>query len=839
MLVDAAAIASGLTATLSCAWAGRRLGRPRGRWLVWLSFALTAWTVGQTAWTLHRWDRLATDRPTVADVGYLADAGQLAMPVLALAALAAVPASRVRRSRARCTLLGSSNSISISASASASTSAGGLGEVGWPVGGGSRLGRLDDGLRTAGVPSGAGGGAGGGSRLTGGLVGVPATALDEIILGGSLFLLTWSGILAGLGEADVADVGGGESGVGVVRHLITVAHPIVVLVLALAVLHVAGFRQPVDLPAVAAAGTGLVCLAVVGDWCTQVGGDAGRLGRSWAGLGAVVGALLVVLAAWRAGWVADGNRAARDGPRGDLVGWLRLAVPYVPAAGVAALMLDRSRAGVVLDPVEIVVGSTLIAAVLVRQMVTLRASQRLVALVGNAEREVRYWTSHDPLTELANRTLFHQRLTDALAASRRDGRDVAVLYCDLDDFRIINDSLGHAAGDHLLRTVGQRLRHCVRATDTVARLGSDEFAVLLDGGRELPETVAERVLAALRQPVSVGGHHWPVRGSVGLVVAGRTQETTEALLRRADTAVHAAKRTGKNRLVVYRPGSCATPGTHLVAGTHLADALATALRRGGRSAGFDVHYQPIVRLRDRRPVALEALARWTAPGRGPVPPGTFVAAAENGGIVGALDDMILTQACAEIAVAYPDSTLRLHVNVSASRVADTTLLDSVARALAASRFDPRRLVVEITETSRIDDLHGAREVLDEVRALGVAVALDDVGAGNSTLAAMHLLPVDVVKLDRTLLEPPQDGGRAAAMRRSMIVLAHALGAVVVAEGIEHEGQIAELEELGCELGQGYLFARPGPLPLPQIRPWPPSGGRLPAAEPARGADPAA
>ncbi|MCM3920902.1 EAL domain-containing protein [Frankia sp. AiPs1] len=834
MLVDAAAIAAGLTATLSCAWSGRRLGRPRGRWLVWLSFALTAWTVGQAAWTLHRWDRLATARPSVADVGYLADAGQLAMPVLALAALAAVPASRVRRSRARCTLLASSTSVR------------GLGEMGWPAGGGSRLGRLADGPRSAGGPDGAGGGATGagaagasaggggggeGSRLTDGLVGVPAAALDEIILGGSLFLLTWSGILAGLGEADATAAGGGESGVGVVRQLAAVAHPIVVLVLALAVLHVAGFRQPVDLPAVAAAGTGLVFLAVVGAWCKQVGGDAGRLGSSLADLGAVAGALLVVLAAWRAGWAGDGGRAARDGPRGDLVGWLRLAAPYVPAAGVGALMLDRSRAGVVLDPVQIVVGSALIAAVLVRQMVTLRASQRLVALVGSAEREVQHWTSHDSLTELANRTLFHQRLTDALAASRRDGRDVAVLYCDLDDFRIINDSLGHAAGDHLLRAVGQRLRHCVRVTDTVARLGSDEFAVLLDGGQELPESVAERVLAALRQPVSVGGHHWPARGSVGLVVAGRTQETAEALLRRADTAVHAAKRTGKNRLVVYRPGLCAAPGAHFADGTHLADALATALRRGGRSAGFDVHYQPIVRLRDRSLVALEALARWTAPGCGPVPPGTFVAAAENGGIVGTLDDMVLTQACTEIAVAYPDSPLRLHVNVSASRVADTTLLDSVARALAASRFDPRRLVVEITETSRIDDLHGAREVLDEVRALGVAVALDDVGAGNSTLAAMHLLPVDVVKLDRTLLEPPQDGGRAAAMRRSMIILAHALGAIVVAEGIEREGQIAELEELGCELGQGYFFARPGPLPLSPIRPWPPAGGPLPGPEP--------
>ncbi|MCK9894667.1 EAL domain-containing protein [Frankia sp. AgB32] len=797
-LVDAATIVAGLAATLSCVWAGHRLDRARGRWLIWLSLALSSWTVAQVAGVLHRWERASAGRRTIAEVGYLADAGQFAMPVLALVALAAVPASRARRSRDRATVLAAA------VAAPAGSAAG-------------RRGR-DDPRRhlTAGprpaAPAGLVGVAdwGGRFRAARGLPGLPVLALDEMILAGSLFLLTWSGLLAGLGSTDL-DGSLGRSATG---HLVAVAHVLAVLVMVLAVLHVAGFRQPVDLPAVVAAGTGLVFLALVGLLCTHLGDGGDGEAGSVSGSAAVVGALLVVLAAVRAGWAGQGRRADDPDPRAELAAWLRLAAPYLAVAGVAAFLLGRSRGGIALDPVEIAVGAVLVAAVFIRQMLALRANQRLATVLGDTERETRHWISHDPLTELANRGLFHQRLATALAASRHDGRDVAVVYCDLDDFRVINDSLGHAAGDHLLRAVGQRLRHCVRTTDTVARLGSDEFALLLDGGQELPEQVAERVLTALRQPVAVGGHHWPVRASVGLVVAGRTQVTTEALLRRADTALHAAKQTGKNRLVVYRPGLGATPGAQLVAGTHLADALATALRRGGWSAGFAVHYQPIVRLRDRVPVALEALARWTAPGRGPVPPGTFVAAAESSGIVGTLDDMILGQACAEIAVAYPDSALRLHVNVSASRVADTTLLDSVARALATSRLDPRRLVVEITETSRLNDLDGAREVLEEVRALGVAVALDDVGAGHSTLAALHLLPVDVVKLDRTLLEPPPDGGRVVALRRSMINLAHALGAVVVAEGIEREGQIAELAELGCELGQGFLFARPGPLPTP-------------------------
>ncbi|CAO5164642.1 Diguanylate cyclase (GGDEF) domain-containing protein [Frankia sp. AiPs1] len=632
MLVDAITVAAGLGATLCCGWAGYRRGRPQGRWLLWLSLALSCWMLGQAAWLACRWGQAPASRQPIVQVGYLADAGHLAMPVLALAALATVPARR--------------------------------------TGGRRALPRRAEATRAA----------------------APTTRAER---------------------------------------------------------------------------------------------PRGRVGA----------------------------RRARCDPGT----WVPLAVAHLAVAVVVALLLSRVWAGRTPDPVELVTEVVLVGAVAARQMLTARTNEQLMTVLGEAEKEVRHWISHDPLTELAGRELFRRRLAAALAASRGDGRDVAVVYCDLDDFRTINDSLGHAAGDHLLRAVGQRLRHCVRTADTVARLGADEFAVLLDGGRDTPEQVAERILAALRQPVAVGGHHWPVHASVGLVVAGRTQETTEVLLRRAGTALHTAKQTGKNRLVVYRPGLGMAPGAQLAEGTHLADALATALCRGGWSAGFAVHYQPIVRLSDRRPVALEALARWTAPGRGPVPPGTFVTAAENSGIVGTLDDMIMGLACTEVALAFPDSELRLHVNVSASRVANMTLLDSVARALASSRFDPSRLVVEITETSRLTDLRGAREVLDEVRALGVAVALDDVGAGHSTLAALHLLPVDVVKLDRTLVEPPRDGGRVAAMRRSMIALAHALGAVVVAEGIERETQIAELTELGCELGQGYLFARPAPL-LPALFP---------------------
>ncbi|MBL7618238.1 EAL domain-containing protein [Frankia sp. AgB1.8] len=247
----------------------------------------------------------------------------------------------------------------------------------------------------------------------------------------------------------------------------------------------------------------------------------------------------------------------------------------------------------------------------------------------------------------------------------------------------------------------------------------------------------------------------------------------------------------------------------------LAASLVTASRQGWDVAGFDVHYQPIVRLSDGVVVALEALARWTEPGHGPVPPLTFVAAAEDGGLVAALDGFVLGRACAEVAAGMPggagEGAPRLHVNISASRLSDPTLADTFRQALEVSGLDPARLVIEITETARIHDLGAAARVLEAVRALGASVAMDDVGAGHTTLAALHQLPVNIVKLDRGLIENPLGPGREARLGRSVITVARSLGAVVVAEGIERRAQRADLALLGCELGQGYLFARPAPL----------------------------
>ncbi|OAA20909.1 diguanylate cyclase (GGDEF) domain-containing protein [Frankia sp. EI5c] len=775
LLLDGAAIAAGLTAATGCVWAGRRLGRAHGRWLIWVAAALVAWTAGQSAWLVDGRAGHRPRHPTPADAGYLA------MPVLALAALSAAPTARARRPPNRLDLPPYPPS------------------AGPPPGGG-----------TGGPAPGRAEAAGPGvlAARAGTAPGHPGLSpdpgpglVDRFLLAASVFLVGWA-----LGVRPVLTAAEDDEW----DRVIAVVYPAGAALLVLASLHATAFRRLTDRVRILAAAVGLVLIAASTSASRGVTGPGSS--TPLLAVAPIAGCAFVLVAARRAAVAAPaGFRgvavAAEAGARRPTF----LVVPTLMAGCAAAVVLAGVAVGHRLDGVEIGLAAALVAGLVADRLVAARAARQLACRVRDAERELHHRAFHDPLTELANRALFQYRLRAALADRRRAGdrgaeTDLAILYCDLDDFSALNDSLGPAAGDHLLRTVAQRLRHCVRTTDLVARIGSDEFAVLLAGG-ESPAAVGERVLVALRHPVSVGGRQRSIRASVGLAVARPSHETGESLMRHAETAVHVAKCSGRNRLVTYRPGM-----TSPEAGVQLADALATALRRGVRSAGFDVHYQPIVRLRDGHPVALEALARWTDPGRGPVPPGTFVAAAESGGMVGLLDDLVLTRACTEVALAYPStSRLRLHVNVSASRIVDTGVRDSVARVLAASRLDPHRLVVEVTETSRIADLATAAEVLTEVKALGVAIALDDVGAGYTNLAALHRLPVDVVKLDRTLVEAPMDGSPVSNLRRSMIDVAHSLGAVVIAEGIERESQLVELDRLGCELGQGFLFARPGPL----------------------------
>jgi diguanylate cyclase (GGDEF)-like protein len=680
--------------------------------------------------------------------------GTLAAPLLAVAALAAVPAAG----------------------------------RGWPPGGPGR-------------------GAGRGRRSVGWLE--PVVVLDALVALCALVLVSW--VAAPMVPAPAA----------------ALAHLAVDLIVIFAVILLTARRPTRDrLIAVLLAG-GLLSIAVADGMAGRsVGayGDGDGLADPAARIAQLAGAGWCALAAWHVGCRRQGapedrrdalarSAADRSWPVRAVAPYLPY-LPYLPPAAAAGLLLGQSAGGSRADAVRTAAAVALAGLLLTRLFFTARANEELLRRVSAADRHLRYQALHDSLTSLASRPLFVDRLGAALVAARRDGREVAAVLCDLDDFKLVNDGLGRAAGDQVLRVVAGRIRHCaaMRST-TVARLGGDEFAVLVPGGLDRAEVVAGQLLGALRAPVPVVGHARRLRASVGIAVAEPGQETAESLVRRAEAAVLMARRTGRGGIAVHRPGM-SLPDTTL----HLADALVTARRHGWAAAGFDVHYQPIVRLRDGAVVAVEALARWTEPGRGPIPPITFVAAAEDGGLVAALDEFVLTRACAEVALAWPTGggrgfgpVPRLHVNVSASRLSDPDLPETLAAALHAGRLEPARLVVEITETSRITDLAAAAAVLDQVHRLGAWVALDDVGAGHTNLAALHQLPVDVVKLDRGLIENPLGSSRAARLGRSVITVARSLGAVVIAEGIERRSQLSDLALLGCEQGQGYLFARPGPL----------------------------
>ena len=490
--------------------------------------------------------------------------------------------------------------------------------------------------------------------------------------------------------------------------------------------------------------------------------------------------------------------------------WLHLVLPYVPVTATGVVIAISTGPGNPLSPFEAYLGWLGLGLVVARQMFTIVDNTLLLDRVSEGQRRLHHQAYHDPLTGLANRALFRERLVSALDAHRRRGTPLAVLFADLDDFKLINDSYGHAMGDRVLHAIADRLRGCVAPDDMVARLGGDEFAVVLDHCPGDAEPVGNRMLAALSEPFLIDGHSIRLGASIGLVVPEPGEPlSADALLRRADAAMYAGKRRGKGAMARYSGGH--DGGSH----ADLPHLLAQALSRGGdpRAAGFEVHYQPIVRFADGQTTAVEALARWTSPVAGPVHPDVFVAVAERTGLVGAIDDFVLDQACADAAAlaSLYGRPIDVHVNVSAARLGQDGLFEAVSSALSRHAMPAARLVVEITETRRIQDLTGAAAVAGRLRSLGVRMALDDFGSGFNALVQLHSLPVDIVKLDAKLTDVDAAPERAAALCRSVLAICEDMDITVVAEGIETADRAAAMAEIGCPLGQGYLFGQPGPL----------------------------
>ncbi|OBB00380.1 diguanylate phosphodiesterase [Mycobacteriaceae bacterium 1482268.1] len=511
-------------------------------------------------------------------------------------------------------------------------------------------------------------------------------------------------------------------------------------------------------------------------------------GRVWGGVGFVIGPLLLGLT------LLEHPHQPPLRIR-EFMDWVQLVLPYVGFLGIAALLAFHVLIREQVTP--LVVGMTLVMVVLVacRQVVAVRSQRQLTRRLMEVQRRLAHQVHHDALTGLPNRVLFAERLDEAI----RRGPFV-LIFVDLDDFREVNDRFGHAGGDDLLRAVGERLARCVGEADTLARIGGDEFAILIDGERESPEVVADRIRVALRDPFAVHGSSFRVRASMGLVRpdVGEPTPSSDDLLRQADVSMYAGKRVGKDTAIVYRPS--------LGVSTDFPTALRQA--RGSVPEGFSLAYQPVVRLPDATPVAVEALARWTAPNGADIQPDAFVAAAEAAGLGAVLDAMVLKMACSELAAFGADLTL--HVNIGAARLGSLQFERQVLQTLNGCGLTPDRLVLEITETVPVVDLPDAAAQIARFNAMGIKVALDDFGAGYSSLTYLHALPVQIIKLDRALAVGPEPH-RIKTLYRSVIRLCAELGMGVIAEGIESVEQAETVFAAGCRLAQGHLFGHAAPI----------------------------
>jgi diguanylate cyclase (GGDEF)-like protein/PAS domain S-box-containing protein len=414
----------------------------------------------------------------------------------------------------------------------------------------------------------------------------------------------------------------------------------------------------------------------------------------------------------------------------------------------------------------------------------------------------------DTVTGLPNRALFRDRVRHALARASRESTPIAVLFMDLDDFKTINDSLGHAAGDKVLRGVGDRLRGVVREMDTAARFGGDEFAVLLEevNGPQAALDVAERLREVLVAPLVVEGTEVFLRASIGVAVSCGAGESEDTLLRDADVAMYVAKEDGKGRCRLFEP-SMQDVSFHRLA-------LKGDLQRAVERAEFELHYQPIVDLIDGRIVAAEALLRWDHPQQGLLPPTYFIPLAEETGLIVPIGAWALGEAClraAELQRTCPQSPpLRVAVNLSARQLQSSAILDEVREALDEAGLDASSLTIEITETVMMADMELSVAKLRSLKELGVVLAIDDFGTGYSSLNYLRRFPVDVLKIDKSFIDGLIEGGEAAALTAAVIDLARILGLRTVAEGVRRADQAMRLRELGCDLAQGELFSMPIP-----------------------------
>jgi diguanylate cyclase (GGDEF)-like protein len=442
----------------------------------------------------------------------------------------------------------------------------------------------------------------------------------------------------------------------------------------------------------------------------------------------------------------------------------------------------------------------LVAAVLLLGGIALLTAVRARALGG----ALAYQASHDSLTGLPNRTLLCRRLEHELAALDAPGQPVTLMMLDLDGFKEVNDTFGHSIGDQVLVQVGRRVVNSVRDVDTVARLGGDEFAVLLGPGPgDYVDILTRRVLAALELPLAMNTTTVAVAASIGIATA-EPGETADELLRNADLAMYTAKAAGGNAYAPYQPYM------------HSAIAERVRVESGLRTAWLTgdllVNYQPIVDLADGRMVSVEALARWKHPDGDVIPPAVFIPIAERTGMIIPIGARVLNEACRQLATwqrEYGDAAdITMSVNLSPRQLHSDDLVAIVAEAILSAGIQPERLILEVTETAVMDDMDGAIRILGRLKALGVGMAIDDFGVGASSLARLRRLPVDLVKIDKSLVDHVPDGHVASDLLHAIVGMVRALQLKSIVEGVERADQAKHLRESGYDCAQGFYYARP-------------------------------
>jgi diguanylate cyclase (GGDEF)-like protein/PAS domain S-box-containing protein len=420
--------------------------------------------------------------------------------------------------------------------------------------------------------------------------------------------------------------------------------------------------------------------------------------------------------------------------------------------------------------------------------------------------ELRRQAFHDGLTDLPNKALFLDRVAHALSRAARDGSSVAVLFLDLDEFKMVNDSLSHAAGDELLRAVAGRLAASIRPGDTVARFGGDEFAILLEGRNMEVAAVraAEGVQRALSMPFRIGSEEFPIRVSVGVAIGAPGSQSPDGLLRDADLAMYAAKKAGKSRSVMFEP----VMHEQAMWRREVTSELQAAIT-GGQLVAF---YQPVVDVATTAIKGAEALVRWQHPTKGLIAPNDFIPIAEATGLIAPIGRLMLGEACRQTAAwlraGLVDDGFYVSVNLSARHLQDAEVVTDVRRALSESGLAASALLLEITESALLEDLDPSVSRLQELKDLGVRLAVDDFGTGYSSLSYLSTFPLDIIKIDKSFVDNVAQTREGEAIVRAVVDLSHTLGLSIIAEGVEGPDQAIALEGLGCEMAQGYLFARP-------------------------------